>query len=93
MENLTKEIFYKLPNEKIFASGIVENSPTGIFMNSSGGKLKWVAKKETNDWTLYYSLSDASSEWIGKFGHKVYHDKIIKRYVPCDTDVFDLYKF
>jgi len=94
MENLTKESFNKMPNNKIFAEGIVENSPAGIFMNEKGGKLKWVAKKGlANDWTMCYSTFDASSEWIGNHGRRIYHDKIIKKYVPCDNEVFDLYKY
>jgi hypothetical protein len=91
---LTKKEFDEIPSENIFATGVLPNSPLGIFMNSTGGNLKWVAKKGLeNDWTIYYQISNMSAEWIGKHGRKVYHDKIIKKCVPCDADVFILYKF
>jgi hypothetical protein len=94
METLTIELFNKLPNNEIFASGIVDNSPEGIFMNNKGGKLKWIAKKGLdNDWAISYSTIDTNSEWIGTQGRKVYHDRIIKKYVPCNDEVFNLYKY
>jgi hypothetical protein len=91
---LTKKEFDAIPNEKIFATGILPNSPLGIFMNTTGGNLKWVAKKGLgNDWTIYYQTPNMSAEYIGKQGHKVYYDKIVKKCVPCNEDVFNLYKF
>ena len=63
-------------------------------MNTLGGKIKWVAMKGlANDWTIYYATYDISAETIGITGHKVYHDKVIKKCVPCDDEVFYMYKY
>lgn len=45
MENLTLKEFDSLPLGEVFATGVLPNSPEGIFMTNNGGELRWVAKK------------------------------------------------
>ena len=76
METLTKEIFDKLSKGEVFASGILPNSPDGIFMTNNGGELRWVAKNGYgNDWAIYCHWSDRSVEWIEAHGDKIDTEK------------------
>ncbi|HPI82437.1 MAG TPA: hypothetical protein PK122_04360 [Candidatus Paceibacterota bacterium] len=37
------EAFDKIPAGSTFATGVLPNSPAGIFMTRDGGDLRWVA--------------------------------------------------
>jgi len=94
IEKLTKERFDEIPAGEIFDTGILSNSPEGIFMTDDGGELKWVAKKGYgNDWAIYCHWSDHTIEWIRDHGDKVHTEEYIKKCVPCDDDVFKLYRY
>jgi len=94
MKTLTKQQFDLIPRGKVFATGVLPNDPTGIFMTNAGGNLRWVAKKGWGyDWTVYCHWDYNDKEWIEQHGDKVINEIHIKRCVPCDEEVFNLYRF
>jgi len=94
IENLSKAEFDQIEPGKIFATGILPNSPEGIFMTRDGGNLRWIAKKGYgNDWTIYCHWDYHSEDWIEKQGDKVYNKAHIKLCVPCTDEVIKLYRF
>ena len=91
---LTKEQFDLIPDGDVFATGVLPNSPDGIFMTRDGGELRWVAKKGYgHDWAVYCHWSDRSVEWITQSGDKVHNEKHIQKCVPCTVPVFKLYRY
>jgi hypothetical protein len=63
-------------------------------MTNSGGELRWVAKKGYgNDWTIYCFWDYKNEDWIAQHGDKVTNEHHIKRCVPCDDAVFNLYRY
>lgn len=91
---LTKKEFDKLPNGEVFATGVQPNSPEGIFMNRDGGEIRWVATKgDINDWTIYCHWESSTVEWIKNLGDKIHNPAHIKLCVPCEDEVFKLYRF
>ena len=94
MNQLTKEEFDQIGHSEIFATGVLPNSPEGIFMSDEKGKLRWVAVKGGgNDWTIYCHWVDYTKEWIKQHGDKVTTEEYIKRCIPCDDEVFKLYRY
>jgi len=91
---LTKELFDSFPNGEVFATGVLPNSPEGIFVTRDGGMLRWVAKKGyANDWAIYCHWASNSEEWIKDHGDKVTTEMYIKRCVDCDDEIFNLYRY
>ena len=92
---MTNEKFMNLPAGEIFATGVLPNSPEGIFITDShyGDSLGWVAVKgHADDWCVYSHWPEHSFEWIRKHGDKIHTEKYIKRCVPCDDKVFSKYR-
>jgi hypothetical protein len=90
---ITIEEFDKIPLGEVFATGVLPNSPDGIFMSRDGGELRWVAKKGYGyDWAVYCHWADKTPEWIRDFGDKVYTPEYIQRCVPCTDEVLKLYR-
>jgi hypothetical protein len=90
---ITLKEFKELPFGEVFSTGILPNSPEGIFMTNTGGNLRWVAKKgEINDWVVYCHWEDKTVEWIAQHGDKVQNTENIKRCVQCEDDVLKLYR-
>ena len=90
---LTIKEFNSLPDGEIFATGILPNSPEGLFMNRDGGNLRWIAIKGLGyDWCIYCHWDYHDEEWISQRGDKVHNTLHIKMCVPCDDDVFARYR-
>ncbi|KKM16266.1 hypothetical protein LCGC14_1687620 [marine sediment metagenome] len=90
---LTFDIFKLYPDGEIFDEGVLPNSPDGLFMTESSGRLKWIAKKGCgNDWAIYCHRPDKSSDWIAQHGDKVRYEDNIRRCVSCEDSVFNLYR-
>lgn len=86
--------FEKIPNGVVFANGVLPNSEEGIFMTRNGGDLRWVAKKGGgHDWAIYCFWSSYSEWYVAQHGDKVLNKTHIMRCVPCDDDVFKLYRY
>jgi hypothetical protein len=94
MKELTLEQFDKLPLGEVFATGVLPNSPDGIFMTNDGGNLRWIAKKGYgHDWAVYCHWDKHSEKYVTDFGDKVRDEKHIKRCVPCTDEVFKIYRY
>jgi hypothetical protein len=94
MEQLTKKEFDEIPRGEVFATGVLPNSPEGLFMTNDGGNLRWVAKKGYGyDWAVYCHWDWHDEEWVTQHGDKVHGEDHIKKCVPCDDEVFKLYRF
>jgi hypothetical protein len=90
---LTIQEFEKIPHGKVFATGVLPNSPEGIFMTTDEGNLRWVAKKGYGyDWAIYCHWEDKTVEWITQYGDKVHGKSHIQRCVSCDDQVIALYR-
>jgi hypothetical protein len=94
MEILTLDKFLKLERGKVFASGIVKDDNSGINMTNTGNDLRWIAKAGGgNDWAIYIHWAFRNEEWITKHGDKVTFESHIRKLIPCDIEVFNLYRF
>jgi len=91
---LTKKEFDEIQRGEVFRTGVLPNDPSGIFMTRDGGMLRWVAKKGwANDWVIYCHWDYHDEEWIEQHGDKVTAEYHIKKCVPCDDEVFKLYRY
>jgi hypothetical protein len=91
---LKKEEFDLIPAGEVFRSGVIPNSPEGLFMTNDGGSLRWIAKKGyASDWAIYCHWDYHTEEWIEQSGDKVMNEHHIKRCVPCDEKVFKCYRY
>lgn len=91
---LTLEEFNNLPKGEVFATGVLPNSPDGIFMTRDGGELRWVAKNGFgDDWAIYCHRSYHTVEWIRDHGDKVITEQYIKKCVPCEDEVYKKYRY
>ena len=92
---MTLQEFDTLPSGEVFATGVLPNSPEGLFMTDSnpGRMLRWVAKKGYgHDWAVYCHWDDKSVEWVTQSGDKVGNERHIRKCVPCEDEVFKLYR-
>lgn len=72
-------------------------------------KVKWVAVRGgIHDWAIYHSLDanicpheyfncqchlEASEERILRGGAKLRNEELIKKFVPCDKEAFEMYRY
>lgn len=93
MEKITEEQFKEIPIGDIFATGVLPNSPEGLFMTNGGGELRWIAKKGYGyDWAIYCHWANWTESEIASNGDKVHNEEHIKKCVPCTYEVFKLYR-
>jgi hypothetical protein len=81
---------------KVFASGLIENSPKGIYMTDHrpGDTMLWVAKRgRIHDWAIYTHFAEHGKDYVLKHGEKVTFGSHIKKLVPCDDEAFSMYRF
>ena len=93
---MTFEEFTKLPPGEIFASGILPNTPEGLYMTDTcvGDMLRWVAKKgQANDWAIYVHWSRYSIDYVASYGDKVTMRDHILLCVPCDEKMLSYYRY
>ena len=91
---ITIKEFIDLEPGKMFDTGILPNSPEGIFMTRDGGTLRWVAVKGYgNDWAVYCHWERNSVEYVKQSGDKLHFENNIKKCVSCDDEMFKLYRF
>jgi hypothetical protein len=94
---LTLKEFNKIPAGKIFATGILPNSPEGLNMVNShqGEKLLWLAKKgyaPEGDWSIYCHWLEKGLEFVEREGDKVIMPSNIQKCVLCTDEVLKLYR-
>lgn len=93
---LTLEDLKAMPEFKIFATGVIEDSPKGINMMNTGRMLQWVAcRGGTYDWAIYcwYESDGWSDERIHDEGEKVTSEENIRKLVPCTNKAFLMYRY
>jgi len=92
---LTLEQLKAMPKHTIFATGIVKNSPDGIYMtnNREGDDLLWIAKRgEIHDWAIYIHWEEMGKDFVISNGDKVTANSYIKKLVPCDDSALEMYR-
>lgn len=92
---MTLKELQAMPPHTIFAHGITENSPDGVYMtnNRMGEKMKWIAKRgEIDDWAIYIHWADKDDEFIRTQGDKVTGKDHIIKLVPCDDEMLNRYR-
>jgi len=92
---VTTQMLKDMPPATIFATGVAEDKPDGLFMVGSGRKLRWVAVRGSGywDWAIYCHFFEYDEEWIQKHGDKVCFESHIKKLVVCDDEAFGLYRY
>jgi hypothetical protein len=94
MKKLNENEFKALPRGEIFATGVLPNSPEGLFMTAGGGELRWIAKKgQIEDWAIYCHWATWTESEIASNGDKVTNKHHIEICVPCTDEVFKLYRY
>lgn len=80
----------------VFAQGITTNDPTGAYMTNHrmGEQLRWVAVKGNgNDWCIYCLWADQSTfKMVETNGDKIRTKEYILNLVPCEEEVYKLYR-
>jgi hypothetical protein len=90
---MTLEEFNQLPYGAIFGTGVLPNSPDGIFMTNGGGNLRWVAKKGGgDDWAIYCFWSLWAVEQICESGDKITNELNILKCLPDAQEILPLYR-
>lgn len=90
---LTVECLEKMDPHTVFATGIIADSPDGLFMTGSGQDLRWVAYRGGfPDWYIYCHWSDKSVEWVARRGDKVHNRQNILRVVQASEEALRRYR-
>lgn len=94
---MTLEELQAFPNGEVFATGVLPNSPEGLYITSSNidEPLRWIAKKGYApgcDWAVYCHWAYHDVEWIKERGDKVTTDSNIQKCVPCDQECLNIYR-
>lgn len=80
----------------VFVSGVIENSPEGIYMTDSdiGRNLVWAAKVGwAHDWVIYCYWESAGLDYALSNGDTVCSESNIRKLVPCDEEAFKRYRY
>jgi len=94
MEKMSLELFAKMPPGVAMLSGILPNSPEGIFMTTDGGDLRWVAVKGfANDWCIYCGWSWNTIEHVISNGDKITMRSNILHCFELDEELLKLYRY
>jgi len=95
---LTLEELQAFPDGEVFATGVLPNTPEGLFMTVSnpGRELRWIAKKgyaPNGDWAIYCHWADTYDvAWITEEGDKVTMVSNIQKCVPCTEECLSHYR-
>ena len=80
---------------QIIASGVVPNSPEGVYMTNenSGKELLWIAKRGgIHDWAIYIHWKEKGFDYVLEQGDKVINPANVRKLVPCDDEAFKMYR-
>ena len=85
--------FEEIEPDTIISSGLVENSPNGIFMSRQGGMLRWVAVKGYgDDFSFYVGWSHKSQHEIAQNGDKTSNREKIKELTGFSDEIMKKYR-
>lgn len=91
---LTLQMLKEMMPDTIFATGTMNDSEDGLFMNGSNRELRWVAVRGgIHDWCIYCHHAEYDVEYIKRHGDKVCDKRNIKRVVECDDEAFKMYRY
>jgi len=93
---VTIQQFDAIPDGETFAQGFALNDPDEIYMTDSriGEELRWVAVKGyAHDWCIYCLWANESTfGMVERNGDKIRTREYILKLVPCDEEVYKLYR-
>jgi hypothetical protein len=91
---MTIEEFNKYPIGLIIRSGLISNSPTGVFMTNDDKLplLRYVIIKRVEGWVMYLGRVNQTIFEIAHNGDKSNTEEYIRRCFPCTDEVFKLYR-
>lgn len=90
---LTLQDLKSMEPDTIFATGTINDSPTGINLTNSGRTLRWVAcRGGIHDWAIYAHTDNHDKYWIKARGDKVHNRESVKKLVPCDDNALRMYR-
>jgi len=85
---ITKKLFDQLPNDYPFATSVTDDPR--LYREP----VRWVAVKGMgNDWAIYYHLLNKDAIDIMREGDKCFTKEVVKELVPCEEEIFNLYRF
>lgn len=87
--------FLKLPDGEIFRSGVISNSPTGIYMvdNPSIQFLRYVVVKGyINDYTIYFGKNYEPDDMIRNNGDKSINPNVSRICFSATDEVYSRYR-
>jgi len=94
MKMLTLEKLKSLPQNEVFATGIMLDNEDGLFMLGSNREIRFVAVTGAiGDWAVYAHFAENSVESIRDYGDKVHDEQNIRRCVPCTDEAFAYYRY
>ncbi len=92
---LTLQRFESMAHGEIIARGLtIDDCDRGIGVANTGHQIRWLAVKGGgNDWAIYYGLSYLDEDNIRRTGDKLYNKDNIRKCVPCEDELFKLYRY
>lgn len=91
---LTLKMLQQMPENTIFATGVLVDDKDGLFMANTKKELRWVAVRGgIADWSIYCHFADRNIEWIRHYGDKVYDENNIKRCIEADEEALAYYRY
>mgnify|MGYP000878482295 CR=1 FL=1 len=85
---LTIKDFSEIQNKKIFSSGKTKIDHP---MKKGKVKMKWLAIKNGNNWSIKIGTECEHSDVIAMYGEVIKDEATIRKLVPCDNVVYGLY--
>lgn len=94
---LTLDQLKAMAPDTVFATGTVENSPEGVYMESKypGRLLRWVAVRGgIHDWCIVCHWADEhDAEFVKQQGDKIMNKNHIQKLVPCTQEALKYYRY
>jgi len=91
---MTSKLLEECPNGEVFACGVIEDSPYGIFLAGSKIALRWVAKKgDVEDFAVYVGPLKWSVSTVADRGDKVSDPETVKQLLQCDDEMLSHYRY
>ena len=91
---LTLQKLKDMKPDTIFATGTINDGPTGINIAHTGKTLRWVAcRGGIHDWAIYVQDESWDEQRVKDMGDKVTSENNIKKLVPCDDEAFAMYRY
>lgn len=90
---LTLQQLKDMQPDSIFATGTINDGPTGINLANTGKTLRWVAcRGGIHDWAIYAQAEDWSEQRVKEMGDKVHNRDNVQKLVPCDDEALAMYR-